>query len=156
MVLLEPDHYLSTTRLSSFHRAFLLPLVYNNCHSLEVWLLPQGPQQVIFSLSTIILSQTLSTKSGRWDTKGPGEDAGSAHLQQLGPSLELLPQVSHGPLHIEDRLLVLQELLSATVQGCVHILQVLDFPLKFRRRKFQLGHRGGGGGTSRASASHAA
>lgn len=50
-------------------------------------------------------------------------------------------QVGHRPLHIEDRLLMLQELLPTTVQGQVHLLQVLDFPLKFQRGKKISGHR---------------
>lgn len=47
---------------------------------------------------------------------------------------------------------MLQKLLSTLVQGQVHLLQVLDFLLKFQRRKSQLGYRGREG-ASGASAS---
>lgn len=100
-----------------------------------------GPQQVIFSLCTINQPQTLAINEDKHDTAKPGEKTGSAHLQQLGSNLELLLQVSHRPLHIEDRLLMLQELLPTMVQGQVYLLQVLDFPLKFQRKQIS-GHRG--------------
>lgn len=90
-------------------------------------------------------------QNDRCDTEGPGEDAGSAHLQQPGSSLELLLQVGHRPLHIEDTLLMLQELLPAMVQRQGHLPQGLDFPLKFQRTS-SLARRGHPG----VSASHAA
>lgn len=103
-----------------------------------------GPQQVISSLCTINQPQTLATNDDKHDTAKPGEKTESAHLQQLGSNLELLLQVRHRPLHIEDRLLMLKELLPTMVQGQVYLLQVLDFPLKFQRKQIS-GHGQGGG-----------
>jgi hypothetical protein len=53
----------------------------------------------------------------------------SAHPRQLDLSLQLLPKVGCRLLSFEDGLLILQELLPASVQEQMTVPQVLDFPL---------------------------